>query len=82
MSGGANRPSLQEAQEAFSRIGAIEERFLVHVRAPTADDQREPTWRPLDLARDEIEIPQKNIEYGQTYPSDATTLYYWRRSAG
>lgn len=82
MAGGANRPSLQEAQATFATIGAIEDRLLEHVRAVTADDRRDPGWRPVDLVRDEVEVPRSGVECGQPYPDDATTLYYWRRSAG
>ena len=82
MGGGANRPSLREAQATFAEIGAIEERFLGHVRALTVDDQRDLGWHPLDVVRDEIQVPRSGVEYGETYPSDLTTLYYWRRSAG
>jgi hypothetical protein len=40
MGGGANRPSLREAQATFAEIGAIEERFLGHVRALTVEDRK------------------------------------------
>ena len=82
MGGGANRPSLREAQATFAAIGAIEDRFLGQVRALTGDDQKDPGWRLLDILRDEIQAPRSGAEDGQTYPSDVTTLYYWRRSAG
>jgi hypothetical protein len=82
MGGGANRPSLREAQATFAEIGAIEERFLGHVRTLTVHDQKDSGWRPLDVVRDEVPVPRSGVEYGQTYPSDVTALYYWRRSAG
>jgi Cysteine-rich CPCC len=82
MGGGANRPSLQQAQATFAEIGAIEERFRGDVRALTGDDQRESGWRPLDVVRDKIQVPRSGVDYGQSYPSDVTTLYYWRRSVG
>jgi len=36
--GGANRVSLQEARENFSRIGACEKRWKRHVRAPLPEE--------------------------------------------
>jgi hypothetical protein len=81
MGGGANRPSLAEAQIAFQKLGAIDESVLEHVRAPTAGDQRDPGWRPLDLDRDAVEVPKRGVDYGGTYPGDSATLYYWRRDA-
>jgi hypothetical protein len=81
MRGGANRPSLQEAQIAFKTVGAIEERFIQNVRAPSEVDRRDPAWRPLDSHRDVIEVPQSGVDYGKTYPEDSRALYYWRRAA-
>jgi hypothetical protein len=36
--GGANRVSLQEARENFSRFGACEKRWKRHVRAPLPEE--------------------------------------------
>jgi hypothetical protein len=83
MAGGANRPSLEEAQKEFVRIGVSEERLAEHVRPVRLGDRRDPSWRALDPSRDVIEVPRPGIDYGSTYPSDSTSLYYWkRRSAG
>ena len=41
--------------------------------------QHDPTWRPIDLSRDEVEVPEPGVEYGMTYPDDPMDLYYWRR---
>ncbi|MEN0083194.1 MAG: CPCC family cysteine-rich protein [Leifsonia sp.] len=37
-SGGANEPSLIEAQHNFLRFGAVEERLIPYVRAPHLDE--------------------------------------------
>jgi len=48
-------------------------------RAPLDAEAREITWRLLDPARDNLEEPQRGIDYGDSYPLDDTTvLYYWR----
>jgi len=77
--GGANRPSLRDAQDAYLVCGAMEQRFLPNVKGALSTDTRDPTWRcvreydrtfsraPSDLSADE--------------QRDAMTWYYWRRSA-
>jgi hypothetical protein len=74
--GGANRPSLIDAQLIFQRLGAMEERFLRNVRPPRPDDTRDPEWRLFDPSRDHIE-PRKQGER-TPWPEDSTALYYWR----
>ncbi|WP_350277131.1 CPCC family cysteine-rich protein [Kribbella sp. HUAS MG21] len=65
--GGANRP-LIECQ-----------RQLIAVGKPTeAGHRRDPGWRPLDLAVDQVEVPEPGRDYGLTYAQDRTA-YYWRR---
>ena len=44
-SGGANEPSLRQAQANFRQFGACEQRFLKNVRQPTPQDERDATWR-------------------------------------
>jgi Cysteine-rich CPCC len=39
---------------------------------------RDPTWRPIDLDVDEIEVPVDGVDYGMTYFNDPTAYYYWR----
>lgn len=75
--GGANRPSLIEAQENVVRIGAIEERFLQHVRSPQPAEHLDPAWRRFDPTRDVIEYHRSGIDYGMTYADDRTAYYYW-----
>ncbi|MEO8277579.1 MAG: CPCC family cysteine-rich protein [Thermoanaerobaculia bacterium] len=42
--GGANAPSLRQAQVNFRSFGACEERFLINVRSPRADEPVDPSW--------------------------------------
>jgi hypothetical protein len=44
----------------------------------TASDVRDPDWRQLDPCADIIEEPIAGKDYGDSYPDDATQLYYWR----
>ena len=79
MGGGANRPSLAEAQAEFTRRGVIEERLRSYVRPAGPGDQRDPEWRPLGPT-DDPESPEPGRDYGDSYPADPTHLYYWRRT--
>jgi hypothetical protein len=77
--GGANKPSLVEAQKNFLELGAVEARFREHVRAPRGTDRRAEEWVPFDPSRHVVEHSEKGVNYGDTYPNDSTSLYYWRR---
>jgi hypothetical protein len=48
--GGANRPSLRQAQTNFLRFGASEERRRASVRKPRLGEERPDDWRPLPPA--------------------------------
>jgi hypothetical protein len=78
MAGGANAVSLRERQRNYATVGACEEGAVGYVRQPTADDQRDAGWRPLDPAQDNIEDIRTVTNAAQTYPEDLTKLYYWR----
>ncbi|MFI9322590.1 CPCC family cysteine-rich protein [Kitasatospora aureofaciens] len=73
--GGANRPSLLEAQANFIQFGASEERFVTKVRPPREDEPLDSNWRPIDLGRDAFERPG---ERDAPWPDDFTVLYWWR----
>ena len=75
--GGANRPSLIEAQENLDRFGAVEERFPQYVRAATPSEPLDQAWRPFDPNRDEIEEHRSGFAYGMTYADDRSAHYYW-----
>lgn len=78
-SGGANRPSLIEAQANFKKFVACEQRSVVHVRPPR-DEPLDPGWRPIDSERDQFE---SRGEQEAQWPDDRTVLYWWRsRDAG
>lgn len=76
-SGGANKPSLYEAQKNYRAFGASQQDLSGFVRHPNAEDQRDLGWRPVDLATD-LEMPGKGSS--ATYPDDPTALYYWRET--
>ncbi len=78
MGGGANRPSLLEAQANYRAFGCCEPEMLEHCRAPNADEPVEEGWRPLDRNADDPELPTSAVDCGDTYPVDSTMLYYWR----
>jgi hypothetical protein len=79
MPGSSNTVSLQEAQENYRRYGASERRNLGTTRDPVLGEEVEHGWRPLDVARDNVEQPRRGVGYADSYPwPDTTVLYYWR----
>jgi hypothetical protein len=68
MMGGANRPLIE-----------CQQHFLAAHEAAESDHRRDSKWRPLDLAIDQIEVPEPGRDYGHTYARDRTAYYYWRR---
>jgi hypothetical protein len=73
--GGANRPSLIEAQRAYLELGAVEPRLLPYVRAVALDEPREAGWRTIDLSIDQFEL--RGVQR-RPWPDDMTVLYWWR----
>jgi Cysteine-rich CPCC len=47
LEGGANRPSLRQAQKHFREHGVCEDRLKPFVRPPAADEPRKKGWTPL-----------------------------------
>jgi hypothetical protein len=81
MPGSSNHVSLEEAQHNYADCGAAEKRNAGVGREPLEDEARDAAWRPLDADRDNVEEPQRGINYGDSYPlSDTTVLYYWREN--
>lgn len=76
--GGANRVSLLEAQANFESIRAKAAEHVEHVRPIAPSDARDPLWRRLDPTTEDVERPMPGVDYGLTYPTDRTELYYWR----
>ena len=81
MPASCNRVSLYDAQRNYRAFGAAERTNRGLTRRPVEGEEREPGWRPLDLALDNVEEPQRGVKYGDSYPeSDTTVLYYWRNT--
>jgi len=79
--GSANHVSLDEAQQNYADFGTAERRFRGEGRAPDDGEPRDADWRPLDPGRDNIEEPQRGVNYADSYPlADTTVLYYWRET--
>jgi hypothetical protein len=76
MAGGANHPSLLEAQRTYGALGAIEARLVEHTRPPLDDEPVEAGWRPIDPSVDTFE--PWDGEGHRRWPDDMTTLYWWR----
>lgn len=51
--GGANSPSLRQAQNNFLEFGACEERCIEFIREPNEKDVKDLNWKPLENAVDE-----------------------------
>ena len=45
--GGANTPSLRQAQKNFIIFGACEERCIAFVRKPNEKDEKDSNWKPF-----------------------------------
>jgi hypothetical protein len=73
LSGGANEPSLIEAQANYRAFGASEERFIRNVRDARASEEVEKGWRPIEPETDRFER-----KADADWPKDLTTLYWWR----
>jgi len=81
MPGSANHVSLERAQHNYANMGAAEKRNAGVGRTPFEHERRDDSWRRLDPARDNIEEPQRGVDYGDSYPlADTTVLYYWRET--
>lgn len=72
--GGANHPSLIEAQGNYARFGASDADSFTRVRPAGPSDQRDSGFSPLSDAFD-FEPRGKKLA---PYPEDPTTFYWWR----
>jgi hypothetical protein len=78
--GGANVPSLFQAQTNFKTHGAMEKRFLNNVRAPDRNDVKDSNWRELvEEDRRFCTTPREIEEVWGT--SKAISYNYWQRNA-
>lgn len=73
--GGANSPSLREAQRNYQGFGACDQRGRLFNRPPTADEPLDPAWRPVDLTRDSFEDWEEKDRL--PWPEDRFRLYWW-----
>ncbi len=73
--GGANKPSLVEAQQTYRAIGVSEARLSNSVRRPNLDEPIDEAFRPINLALDNFEETSMQEE---PWPEDRTVLYWWR----
>lgn len=77
--GGANVPSLFEAQNNFVKYGAMEYRFKKNVREPGTNEEKDPNWRPVNESdRGYVRTPTEieNLrDQGTIIPYD-----YWLRN--
>ena len=73
--GGANGPSLIEAQQTYALVGAMEPRFISKVRFPAPNEPLDAKWRPINLVIDDFE-PRAVKE--EPWPDDDTALFWWR----
>jgi hypothetical protein len=79
MPGSANHVSLVEAQRNYAIHGSSERRNRGQTRSPLNNEPRDERWRPVDIGRDNVEVPQRGRKYAESYPyEDTTVLYYWR----
>jgi hypothetical protein len=79
MVGGANHVSLMRAQQNYQERGVAALRQQGETRRPVDGEEVEEGWRPIDVAIDNIEQPQRGLQYADSYPyEDTTVLYYWR----
>ena len=80
MVGGANSPSLVDAQRNFETFGASDPTGLregrLRVRPPDAADRRDAGWRSIN--DDEVEVGEPGVDQGRNYPPSVEQLYYWR----
>jgi len=75
--GGANHPSLVEAQMNFKAFGASEPRLKEYVRPVVTADERDPEWRPVeDKDRLSVKLPRDLTEREW---KDLNAWYYWKR---
>ena len=76
LAGGANRPSLIEAQRHNATLGTSDPPRPPE-SAAAIGLPRNSDWRPIDPFRDRLDEPATG-DVGDTYQEDTTAYYYWR----
>jgi hypothetical protein len=77
----SNIPSLREAQQNFTRIGAVETRFRECVCQPAEAYIRDVDWRPFDPSVDphlSWSKQEDHERWKQVTDTSEVCLYYWR----
>ena len=80
MAGGANKVSLIEAQNNFTKFGVSEQKFKGNVRNASTQS-RDELWRPINTDKDVYLHWNSDVdgERWQAYKDDPSPrLYYWR----
>lgn len=80
LSGGANEPSLYQAQSYFMNFGAMEERFISKVRSAHSNEFRNPHWRPLKESDKCFVSTPAEIE-AKRGSKQSISYNYWERNA-
>lgn len=75
--GGANSPSLIEAQRSSRELGATELRLTGIVRGVAPDEPIDDGWRLIDL---EVDLFEQRGQSDGSPPDDLTLLSWWRPS--
>lgn len=75
-SGGANKPSLIDAQQNFKAFYACEQRFAGRARPATEAEPVDPGWYPLESSS--LPTFESADEQAQPWLPDRTVLYWWR----
>ena len=77
--GGANKPSLVQAQANYVACGAMESRFVGDVKGVQPSDVRDPEWRPVaEYDRPFARVPR---DLSEREHGDLSVWYYWKRHA-
>ena len=76
---GANKVSLQQAQQNFATGGVSEPRFKGNVKGVLAGDVRDPSWRQVtDADKSKVTTP---AHLGKEMPNGSWPWYYWAENA-
>jgi hypothetical protein len=74
--GGANKPSLIDAQQNFKAFGASEQRRAARARPATAAEPVDPGWYVIEPSS--LQAFEPVSEQILPWPADRTMLYWWR----
>jgi hypothetical protein len=78
--GGANVPSLFQAQMNFQKHDVMEKRFLANVRVPNQNDKKDSSWR--ELVEEDKNFCTTPREIEDVWGTDEAISYkYWVRNA-